>query len=526
MTVTDFYAAWDAKKQATTPTSAPITPIVASEATPYGQRALNQELNRVANAPEGTRNHTLNSAAFSLAQLVQTGHLNETETHQALHAAARTAGLPPTEIDATLASAGRAAPAKPRVNVPAPDEPLPHPIPDVTTITPATPGSDSSNGSGGEGSENTNATELEQWREVQIAQEAERLRIRRAAEHAINAEEVAKTWREPPYRTTLTEELAIPDEPVTYLIDEILPTGGNVLLTAQYKTGKTTLVNAVARSLADQQKFLNKYDTSHEKGRIALWNYEVDERQYRRWLREVRIENTNKVSVLNLRGYRMPLLVSHVEDWVVNWLETHEITTWIVDPFARAFVGSGKSENDNTEVGEFLDTLDVIKDRAGVSELILPTHTGRAEMDKGEERARGATRLDDWADVRWLLTKDEHDIRYFRATGRDVDTDEERLNYNETTRSLTLGGGDRSFERNRRRTQAVVDIVTAQPGINLAALRDALRKHGIKGKNEAINAAISEAEYTRQIIVDRTGTGAPTRHFPASVTVIERSELA
>jgi len=140
VTVTDIYAAWDAQKQATTPT-APITPIVASEATPYGHRALEQETARVANAPEGTRNDTLNRAAFNLAQLVQTGHLTETETRQALENAARTAGLPPAEIDATLASAGRAAPAKPRVNVPSPDETLPHPIPDVTTIT--TPDRDS-----------------------------------------------------------------------------------------------------------------------------------------------------------------------------------------------------------------------------------------------------------------------------------------------------------------------------------------------------------------------------------------------
>jgi hypothetical protein len=76
--------------------------------------------------------------------------------------------------------------------------------------------------------------------------------------------------------------------------------------------------------------------------------------------------------------------------------------------------GSG-DENSNSDVGVFLDQLDIIKERAGVSNLILPVHTGRAQ-EQGIDRARGATRLDDWADVRWLLKKTE-DGRFFQLTG-------------------------------------------------------------------------------------------------------------
>lgn len=319
-------------------------------------------------------------------------------------------------------------------------------------------------------------------------------RIRREAKRVLDVEEATAAFREPPSRFTLVEELAIPDEPVTYAVEEILPTGGNVLLTAQFKAGKTTLVNHLTRCLADGQPFLGKLNVSEPNGRVALFNYEVDERQYRRWLREVGIGAEPLVSVLNLRGYRLPLVNRHVEDWVVRWLSEHDIAVWVVDPFARAYVGSGTSENDNTEVGRFLDTLDVIKERAGVSELILPTHTGREVFEAGQERARGATRLDDWADVRWMLTKDEDDVRYFSATGRDVDFAESALYFDEAARAPRIAGASRAKESHRKLQDAIVSVVTGNPGISARQMRIAVRQIVGKVTNTDVDDAVALAE--------------------------------
>jgi hypothetical protein len=345
-----------------------------------------------------------------------------------------------------------------------------------------------------------------------LAEELLRMRARRSATRILDAEDAARTFREPPYRPTLTEELALPEEPVAYTIDQVLPAGGNVLLTAQYKTGKTTLVNALARSLADRRPFLGRFDVADLPGRVALWNYEVDERQYRRWLREVGFVDTDRVCVLHLRGYRLPLSVPHVEDWVVCWLEEHKVALWVVDPFARAFVGAGRSENDNTEVGAFLDTLDVIQNRAGVSDLVLPTHTGRAEVEAGDERARGATRLDDWADVRWFLTKDDNDERYFRATGRDVDVAEEKLGFDPVTRALTLGGWDRRTERRRRVSDAIVAFVEAHPGCTVRDL-----EKGLGMNKELVSQARHEALAARVIKVVEGRRGALQHYLPGVI---------
>lgn len=490
----------------------PLAPHAAG--TPYGLAALTAEAREVATAPEGTRNDRLNRAVFALSQLIAGGQLSAEYVHTTLTVAARAAGLADNEIQATLASGYRAGTQAPRT-----PDPLP-PIPEPHTIRPDDTAADTEQDGDETGpADDERAAALEQWRAQQVAAEAERIRTRRQAERLVVAEEAAAQWREPTWRPTLTAELAIPDEPVTYRVDDVLPTGGNVLLTAQYKTGKTTLVNNLARALADGDPFLDRFAT-HLEGRIALWNYEVDERQYRRWLRESGITNTDAITVLNLRGYRMPATNPRIEDWIVAWLVEHEITCWFVDPFARAFVGSGTSENDNTEVGAFLDTLDVIKHRAGVAELVLPTHTGRAEMDKGAERARGATRLDDWADVRWLLTKDDHDLRYFRATGRDVDVSEELLDFDETTRRLKLGGGDRAWEQRRRLERLVVELVTGEPGISLNSLRTAVRKTGERARNDVIDAAIASAERAYLITVEHRSNA--TKHYPArAVTTLE-----
>ncbi|MBO3739661.1 bifunctional DNA primase/polymerase [Actinoplanes flavus] len=79
----------------------------------YAEAALEAETDRVARAPAGSRNDTLNRAAFALGRLVGAGLLAESTVCWELTAAARHAGLGWTEIRGTLRSgltAGRRQP--------------------------------------------------------------------------------------------------------------------------------------------------------------------------------------------------------------------------------------------------------------------------------------------------------------------------------------------------------------------------------------------------------------------------------
>ena len=85
----------------------------------WAEKALELEASAVAHAPPGQRNHTLNRAAFALAQIVAAGHLEHSRVESDLMAAAAACGLPPAEAACTLASgmaAGTASPRGPRAD--------------------------------------------------------------------------------------------------------------------------------------------------------------------------------------------------------------------------------------------------------------------------------------------------------------------------------------------------------------------------------------------------------------------------
>jgi hypothetical protein len=352
----------------------------------------------------------------------------------------------------------------------------------------------------------TDSTEIDYL----TAQEIKMSRAKRTAKKLLDAEEAASNYHTPIYVRSLSDELKLPIEEVKWTIKDVFPTGANVTLTAQYKAGKTTLINSLAKSLADGEKFLNYFDQPDHKGRIVIFNYEVSENQYRRWMNDVAIESSDKITLVHLRGKRLPLIVPRVEDLVVGILKDLDAQTWILDPFARAFTGCG-DENSNSDVGVFLDTLDVIKDRAGVSNLVLPIHTGRAQ-ENGVDRARGATRLDDWADVRWLLKKTQ-DGRFFSADGRDVLQEEQMLTFDETTRSLTLGGVDSRMAKKRGLEDMWIDVVNANPGLSTSQLSDILgKRYDDKGLKAGRDAALRHHK-VKTSEMGRTTVWYPADHF-------------
>lgn len=84
----------------------------------YAEKALQNELDRLAQAKEGSRNATLNTAAFSLGQLVGAGLLSRSEVETVLTQAAKSIGLGETETYKTLQSGLEAGINTPRRQLP------------------------------------------------------------------------------------------------------------------------------------------------------------------------------------------------------------------------------------------------------------------------------------------------------------------------------------------------------------------------------------------------------------------------
>jgi hypothetical protein len=92
----------------------PRTEWTGGKAEPWAEAALESELEAVRAAATGSRNQTLNAAAYSLGQIVGGGHLEESRVVDELLAAARMAGLGESEARKTIASGVQAGKREPR----------------------------------------------------------------------------------------------------------------------------------------------------------------------------------------------------------------------------------------------------------------------------------------------------------------------------------------------------------------------------------------------------------------------------
>jgi hypothetical protein len=312
--------------------------------------------------------------------------------------------------------------------------------------------------------------------------------------------------------SSLLNDLARGRETIRYRIESLIGIRHNASLTGMYKTGKTGLSCDLATALADGRPFLGSLAVVMPQGRIGFWNGEMDRHDFLDYTRPIGIQNPSKIETLHLRGYRVPLLTDAGAAWTVWWLRYNGIEIWINDSWARLCAWSGIDENDNSAVARLAGTIDEIKSQAGVAQFITTAHTGRAKHDEGTEHARGATALDDWVDVRMVMTRQGND-RFLFAEGRQVGLDEIQLIFDPVTRRSYIGTGDRSAVRAQTGVEIATQEVANTPGINKTDLLDAVRAC-IPGHNQdhaatAIKEAAREGKIT---IVD--GPRNSKLHYP------------
>lgn len=304
--------------------------------------------------------------------------------------------------------------------------------------------------------------------EAAVVAELRRQRVYRDARDRLMAERQVPL--DPIYLTPLPTFLATPDPDVLYRVGELLPVGGNAVVWAQYKAGKTTLLGNLVRSLVDGSPFLGSYEVDRSKA-VAILDFELDARTLRRWLRELGIANPEGVRVMSLRGRVSAFDIRDPEVRAAWAAALAGVDVLIVDPLRPILDALGLDEN--REVGKFLVPLDALKLDAGISELVVAHHAGHSS-----ERSRGDSRLRDWPDAEWRLVRESEDPaspRYFGAFGRDVDVPESRLEFDLATRGLTLLGGSRADSAEDAALTAILGLlVQSTECLNATAIETAL----------------------------------------------------
>lgn len=317
--------------------------------------------------------------------------------------------------------------------------------------------------------------------EAEVETQLLRMKARQEAQRRLDAEEAED--RPPPEVTDLAALLAEPEDEVEDRVAGLWPKDGNVVLAAQRKAGKTTLVGNLVRSLVDGDGFLEPpgpFSNPDRRGfdvvqladdeRVLVADLELSRRTLRKWLRDQKIGNVDRVLAESFRG-RLDLFdvldEARRQMWA-DYLAENRVRVLVVDPLAPLLAFYGHEENDNTGVARVLAGLDQLKAAAGVEELLVVHHMGH-----GPERSRGASRLRDWPDAEWRLVRESAGqgeepppdaARFLVAEGRDVMVPETRLDYDRDTRRLWVAGGNRVAHQATKHGPAILEIVKRDPG--------------------------------------------------------------
>jgi hypothetical protein len=308
------------------------------------------------------------------------------------------------------------------------------------------------------------------------------------------AELAAEDWTAPADDGSLKHQLDNPEPDPDMVVANIIPAESNVVVAAQWKAGKTTLGFNLAADLADGKDWLGHYPTALPTGSsVGYWNVEIGKAQAQRWFDDLKIAHPERIHPLHLRGHGVPLGSPHGQDWAVGWLRERQVAVWVIDPYGAIYQGE---ENSNSEVREWTKAVDAIKARAGVSVLVVMAHTKADGGDSGGDarpKARGATRLTDWADV---LVGYRHDgalgdqpdgARYLSAVGRDVNLPDATLAYDPATRRLTVGGAPRGQAKVEEFMQKATQVVMERGSISVTEL-----KERVGGKKETQHKALDQ----------------------------------
>lgn len=346
--------------------------------------------------------------------------------------------------------------------------------------------------------------------ESAVQGELYKLRIRAEAAHRFAVEQRAARGPALFDYGTPAAILARPPEPPGRVAG-LIGWEASTLITAQRKTGKTTLTLNLARSLLTGQPFLGR-DVVPVTGRIALLNFEVSARQIATWATEVGAVG-DRFLLVNLRGGGNPFLPGdELAELIVEALP--EVETVIVDPFGAAFTGD--NENDAGQVRRWLGIVErFARSQLGARDLILTAHSGKGK----EGGARGSSVLEDWPDTIIRLTNDDG-IRGISAIGRDVDLPAHELRYDDLTRVMSLGEPVAEAVARREVTAMigrVVEAVEAWPGSSGSELLRRLSESGAGARRQPFLDALRQAAAQGLVMVE--GVGRSTVYRPSLTRV-------
>lgn len=199
-------------------------------------------------------------------------------------------------------------------------------------------------------------------------------------------------------------------------VDSIQSQRSKVLLVAQAKAGKTTLLLNYAKSLLTGCDFMGFSVTPlAEDECVGFMSFEMSGEQIKHWAEKIGVP-MERVAFVDLDAAPNPLDDVEERKAVADYFQEMKVKTILFDTFGAAFNGD---QNSASEVRPWLEDFNRwARGEAGADDIVLTVHMGHEGM-----RVRGSSSFLDWYDVLWQITRKgdgPNAARHFEASGRGI----------------------------------------------------------------------------------------------------------
>jgi len=284
----------------------------------------------------------------------------------------------------------------------------------------------------------------------------------------------------------------------SWLIPNILSTGGLHYISSPPGSGKTWVMCDLIRACCFGGKWLNEFEIPQT--RVLYLDEEMGVQKVLERLRKLGMRSAEGMGYLNRVGIRFdqPLDVERI----VKHCQSQGIGLVLIDSLVRIH---GMDENDNSQMRKLYDAFKKLLDN-GITVLIAHhNRKGGTDSTVKHEGMRGAAEIVAAADMAFSVEKQANGLYRMYVTKGRLISDEDAIDVtfeirdeDGLTKVRTLDAGARSEVITQEIRSKLIELISETPGISQARLAELCG-----GRKSVVAATLADLEASRIVAFDK-----------------------
>jgi AAA domain len=284
---------------------------------------------------------------------------------------------------------------------------------------------------------------------------------------------------------SLGELMREPDEPVSWLVEELLPVGGLSLLAAKPKAGKSTLARCLALAVARGEPFLGR---SVSPGPVIYLALEEKRSEVKKHFADLGADGSESIHIHCAAAPQDALIALHDE------IKRRRPALVIIDPILR--MARVRDANDYAQVSNALEPLMSFA-REYSAHVLMVYHLAKGERAEASDSILGSTAFFAAVDTALIMKRLEQ-YRTIQSRQRyGGDLPETILDFDLERRAVSLGL-QRCDSENQRVSKEILDFLRLSDEPKTEQDIDKEVEGRTTAKRAALRALVAGEKVTRQ----------------------------